>query len=156
MDYQLLDLIALDARAPIIDLANNLDCSSQTINYHLKQLMKKDVIKAYRVAIDHSKLGLQSVAIDLYMTDRSKKKQIIEYVCQNPYMYDLMSKSIGWSDFTFELMIENMDKVFQAINDLEKKFPDTIRKTNYWLTEKVHKERWLPEMPKKNFKKHNA
>jgi DNA-binding Lrp family transcriptional regulator len=153
IDYRLLDLIALDARSPIIDLAEKLNCSSQTINYHLKQLMQNDIIQAYRVNIDHTKLGFQSVAIDVYMKDPSKKKQIMDYVIQNPFMFDLMSKSIGWSDFTFQVMIDNMDKVFQIMDDLDRRFPDTVRKQNYWMAEKFHKERWLPEMTETDFKK---
>jgi len=57
-----------------------------------------------------------------------------------------MSKNIGWSDLTFQLTVEKMDGVYQLIDTLEKKFPAAIRKMNYWMSQVVHKERWLPEM----------
>lgn len=153
IDYKLLDLIALDGRISVVDLAERLDCSSQTINYRLKNLLKKDVIKAFRVSSDATKLGFQGSAIDVYLKDHSRKKEIIAYVCQEPHVYDLMVKSIGWSDLCFQMMIARMDDIFNMIDKLEKEFPNTIRKQNYWMSQKAHKERWLPEMTEKDFKK---
>ncbi len=59
IDYNLLNEIAVNARIPLIDLAEKLNCSSQTVNYRIKNLIKSGVIKAFRVNIDLSKLDLQ-------------------------------------------------------------------------------------------------
>lgn len=151
-DYRLLDLIALNGRLSTIELADKLDCSSQKVNYHLKGLMKKDVIKAFRVSIDNDALGWKSCSIHVYLKDHSKKQQMIKHVCKNPYMFDMMSKSIGWSDFCFQLIIKSMDGVFDIMEELEEKFPDAIRKQESWMSTTCHKERWLPEMSEKEFK----
>ena len=45
LDYSLLNELAINARCPLINLADKLDCSSQSINYRLKNLLKKDIIK---------------------------------------------------------------------------------------------------------------
>ncbi len=152
LDYQLLDVIALDARAPVIDLADKLDCSSQTVNYHLKKLMNQDIIKAYRVSIDDSKLGYQTCAIDVYLKNPAKKGQLIENAIKNPYTFDLMTKTIGWSDLCMQLVIQNMDSIFQIMDEVERAFPDAVRKQNYYMSLDFHKVRWLPEMSEKDFK----
>ena len=156
IDYHLLDLIALNGRMPIIDIANKLHCSSQTVQYRLKQLNKIDVIHAFRVSIDYEKLGLKNCAIDIFLTDYKRKPDILTYIMKNPFVYDIMNHNIGWGDLTFQILINNMDEIFQTMDDLEKKFPSAIRKMNYWLSQELHKERWLPEMTEKDFKKTNG
>ena len=152
-DYRLLDLIALNGRMSTIELADKLNCSSQKINYHLKGLLKKNIIKAFRVSIDDAKLGMKSCAIDVYLKQHDQKQQMIKHVINNSYIFDMMSKSIGYSDFGFQLTIKSMDDVFNIMEELEKKFPNAIRKQESWMSTTCHKERWLPEMSEKDFKK---
>ena len=145
VDYQLLTELAVNARAPLIELAGKLDCSSQTVNYRIKNLMKKGVIKAFRVNIDYSKLGLQNFAVDIYLKKYKLKKVIIDYVKNNPHLF-CMNVAVGWGDLGFEFAIENLDKLIQIMEDIDSKFPGAIRKHDFWLSKKVHRERWLPEL----------
>ena len=48
-------------------------------------------------------------------------------------------------NLSFEFAIENLDKLIQIMEDIDSKFPGAIRKHDFWLSKKVHKERWLPE-----------
>jgi len=153
VDYQILDEIALNARIPLIDLAEKLNCSSQTVNYRIKNLIKKDVIQAFRVAIDTSKIGLQRCAVDLYLKDQTKRNQIIDYLIKTPNIYDVMTMNIGWSDLQFQAVIKNIDELTLITDDIEEKIPDAIRRYDYWMSETCYKERWLPEMTKKDFLK---
>jgi DNA-binding Lrp family transcriptional regulator len=146
LDYQLLNEIAINARIPIVKLAEKLNCSTQTINYKIKTLIKKDIIKAFRVGIDVSKLGLQNCTIDIYLKDHTKGKQIEDYLRNNPYVENIMDMTIGWCDFNFELMVRNIDFLTKIIDDIDNKFSGVIRKTNFWMAKEVHKERWLPEL----------
>lgn len=145
-DYHLLNEIAVNARIPLIKLAEKLNSSSQTVNYRIKNLMKKDIIKAFRVDIDISKLGLQNCMIDLYLKDHTKGKKIENYVKANPYVDYIMDMTIGWCDLNFQLVVKNIDFLSQIVEDIECKYPGAVRKTNFWMTRKIHKERWLPEL----------
>ena len=144
IDRKILDELAINARIPLIDLAEKLKCSSQKINYRIKNLIDLEVIKAFRVAIDPSVINLQNVKVDIYLKQYSKRKELIDYVKKNPYMFCL-NTAVGWCDLEFEFMVENVDKLIQILEDIDQKFPNTIRKQDYWLTKTVHKERWLPE-----------
>lgn len=152
LDYQILDELALNARIPLLDLAKKLQCSSQTVTYRIKHLMEKEIIQAFRVNINPSKLGLQGCAVDLYLKDQTLRKQILDYIKQKPNIYDLMVMSIGWSDLAFELYINNMNELSKLMQEIETQFPDAIRRYEYWMDMIVHKERWLPKMTKADFK----
>ena len=144
MDYEILNQLATNARVPLIDLAEKLGCSSQTVNYRMKDLIKKGVIKAFRVHIDYSKLNLQNITVDIYLKKYKQKKAIIDYIQQNPYLFCL-NIAVGWSDLTLEYVINNLESLMAIIEDIDSKFPGAIKKHDFWLNKKVHKERWLPE-----------
>lgn len=145
IDHKLLNELAINARASIIDLAEKLSCSSQTINYRIKNLIKNGVIKAFRVHIDNSKLGLQNIGVDIYLKKYKQKKAIIEYLQQNPN-FICLNIAIGWGDLNPEFVVENVDKLIQIMEDLNSKFPGAIKKHDFWLSKKIHRERWLPEL----------
>jgi Lrp/AsnC family leucine-responsive transcriptional regulator len=145
IDYQILNELALNARVSLIDLSRKMNCSSQTINYRIKNLMKIDVIQAFHVHIDYEKLGMQNIFVDLYLKDYKHRNQIIEYLKYNPYL-SCMNLAIGWSDLQPEFVVQNIEALNQIIEDMNSKLPQIIRKYTYWIMTKVHKERWLPEM----------
>jgi len=146
LDYQLLNEIADDARISLLKLAQKLNSSSQTINYRIKKLIKKGIILAFRVDIDISQLGLQNCMIDIYLKDHTKEKKIEEYLKGNPYVGYIMDMTIGWCDLNFELLVKNFNSLTKIIDEIDKRFPGAIRKTNFWMARMVHKERWLPEL----------
>jgi DNA-binding Lrp family transcriptional regulator len=153
LDYQILDELALNARTPLLDLAKKINCSPQTVNYRIKNLVQKDIIQAFRVSIYSAKLGLQGCAVDLFLKDQTMRRQILEYIKQKPNIYDIMVMNIGWGDICFQVFISNMNDLSRLMEDIETKFPDAIRKYEYWMDQVVHKERWLPEMTEADFKK---
>jgi DNA-binding Lrp family transcriptional regulator len=146
LDYHLLNEIADNARISLLTLAERLNSSSQTINYRIKSLIKKGIILAFRVDIDISYLDLQNCMIDLYLKDHTKGNKIKEYLKGNPYVGYIMDMTIGWCDINFELLVKNFNSLTKLIDEIDKKFPGAIRKTNFWMARKIHKERWLPEL----------
>ena len=146
IDYQILDELALNARIPLLDLAKKLHCSSQTVSYRIKNLIQKDIIQAFRISINPEKLGLQGCAVDLYLKNQTMRNQILEHIKQKPIIYDIMIMNIGWGDLSFQLYINNINELTQLMEEIETKFPDSIRRYEYWMNQNVHKERWLPKM----------
>jgi DNA-binding Lrp family transcriptional regulator len=156
IDYQILNELALKARTPLLDLAEKLHCSSQTVNFRIKRLIEKEIIQAFRISINPAKLGLQGCAVDLYLKDQTMRSQIIEYIKQKPTIYDIMTMSIGWADLCFEVYITSIIDLSKLMDELEIQFPDAVRRYEYWMDVIVHKERWLPKMTKKDFNKKDS
>jgi DNA-binding Lrp family transcriptional regulator len=144
IDYKLLDELAINARMPLIDLTEKLGCSSQTVNYRLRNLIHTGVIKAFRVNVDLSKFNLQHYKLEIYLKDHKQRNAIWGYVKEKSYC-DTLNVAIGWCDLEFELIVENVARLGEIIEEINEKFPQTIKKQSFWIFEKVHKERWLPE-----------
>jgi len=144
-DYKLLNELSLNARISIIELANKLGCSSQSVNYHIKNLLKKDIIKGFRINIDYKKIGLQIFKIDIYLKQYKNREHIIRYLEKQPYFIDL-NVAVGWADIEPEFVVKNVEILVEVLEKLDKKFPNVIKKQIFWIVNKIHKEKGVPEM----------
>jgi len=144
-DWRLLNLIAENARIPLVDLARELHCSTQMVTSRLKNLMKTGVIQAFRVGIDISKLGLKPFKIDVYLREHSQRKAIMEYVRNNPNLV-FIGTSAGVSDLELEPDLKDSDLIHSMLDDINTKFPGAVRKYEYFTVKQVHKYRWMPEL----------
>ena len=143
MDYKLLNELAINARIPLIELAEKLGTSSQTINYRIKNLINKGIIQAFRVNIDRSKLGLQLFKVDIFLKEYKERKNIIQYLDEKGCL-ECLNVATGWSDIEPEIVAKDVDNLIQIMEEINHQFPNSIRKLDYWIMTEVHKERWLP------------
>jgi DNA-binding Lrp family transcriptional regulator len=148
IDYKLLNELAVNARSPLVELAKKMECSSQSINYRIKNLVKSGIIKAFRVDIDLSKLGLKRFKIDIYLKDHKLKKPVFNYLISKPYL-EFMNLAIGWADLEPEFVVKKFDRLYKILEDIDSEFPGAIKKQSFFITDTVYKLRCLPEI--KNF-----
>lgn len=144
-DYKLLNELAVNARAPLIDLADKLNCSSQSVNYRIKNLVESGVIKGFRVDVDLSKLDLQHYKLDIYLKDHKLKKPILKYLEDKSYV-EYMNLSLGWADLGPEFVVKNFDELSKILDDINNNFSGAIKKQSFLITEKLHKLRCMPEL----------
>ena len=145
LDFHLLNEIVENARISLIDLAEKFNCSSQKINFRIKNLMKLGIIQAFRVGIDISKLGFQFYKVDINLKEHSQRNPIINYIKYNPYL-TFIGTSAGVSDLELEFDVENSIKLNQIIEDINSKYPGALRNYSYFTVSEVHKVRCLPEL----------
>lgn len=144
-DYQLLNEVAINARCPFIELAIKFHCSSQSVAYRIQNLMKKDIIKAFRVNIDYPKIGLQHHKVDIYLKEHKQRDAIVDFMKTKSYL-QCLNVAIGWADIEPEFVIKDISEIDEIINEINMKFPNSIQKHSFWIGNKVHRERWLPEL----------
>jgi len=145
MDFKLLNELSINARAPLIELAEKLGCSSQNVNYRIKNLVKSGVIKSFRVNLDLSKLDLHNYKVDVYLKDHKLKKPVFDYLKNKPYL-EFMNLSIGWADLEPEFVVKNMDELLKILDEINTKFSGAIKKQAFFIIEKDYKLRCLPEL----------
>ena len=145
VDHHILNELAVNARIPLIELAEKLSCSSQTVNYRIKNLLKEGIIKAFRVNLDISKLGLLHHKVDIYLKDHNKKKQILNYLQNKPYI-EYMNLSLGWADLEPEFIVKDFNELLKILDELNTEYGNIIKKQIFWVVEKTHKIRFLPEL----------
>jgi DNA-binding Lrp family transcriptional regulator len=144
-DYKLLNELAVNARAPLLDIAEKLGCSSQNVAYRIKKLIQNKIINGLRVNIDLSKLGLQHYKVDIYLRDHKLKKLMLKYLGEKNYI-EYMNLSVGWSDLGPEFVVKNFEELSSILDDINNKFSGVIKKQTFSITEKDHKLRCMPEL----------
>ena len=143
-DYHLLNEIALNARAPLIELAEKFDCSSQKINYRIKRLKKEDLIQAFRVAVNELQLGFKRYKVDIFLKNHSQRINIINYIKKNPLLL-YISTSTGLCDLEFEFIVKDQKDLINIMEDVNLKFPNSIRRYSYLKPTNVYKRQYFPE-----------
>jgi DNA-binding Lrp family transcriptional regulator len=144
-DYNLLNEIAVNARVPLIDLAEKLDCSSQKVNYRLKNLIKNKVLKAFRVELDLTNFNLQKFKVDIYLKNHKLKKPIFSYLTEKHYI-EFMNFAIGWADLEPEFVVKDFQELLSILEEINSQFSGAMKKQSFFIVEKIHKKRCLPEL----------
>ena len=144
-DYNILNLLTVNARIPLIEISEKLGCSSQSINYRIKNLINSGVIMAFRVNVDLSKLELHRFKVDIYLKDHKLKKPVFDYLKNKPYL-EYMNLAIGWADLEPEFVVKNFNELRTILEEISLKFSGAIKKQSFLITDKIHKLRSLPEL----------
>jgi DNA-binding Lrp family transcriptional regulator len=144
LDLQILELLAKNARIPTIEIAKKLNSTVDTVNSRIKNLFTFDVIQAFRVSIDYSKLGYQFFKVNIDLTDYNQRERMISYIRYNPHLI-MIDKSIGYYDLELDLWVKNLEQFRQIMDDLTIKFPNVIKNYSYVHDPKLHKMLYIPE-----------
>lgn len=144
-DYKLLNELAENARIPLIELAEKIGSSSQTVNYRVKNLVNSGIIKGFRVNLNLSKIDLHHFKVDIYLKDHKLKKPILNYLKEKPFV-EYMNQAMGWADIEPEFVVKDMDELIKILDEINSKFSGVIKKHTFWVVDKVHKLRCLPDL----------
>lgn len=144
LDFQILEILAKDARIPTIDIVKRLNSTVDTINNRIKRLIGLDVIQGFRVSIDYSKLGYQFYKVNINLVEYNNRGRIISYVKKNPHLI-MIDKSIGYYDLELDLWVKNIKQFHEIMDDLTLKFPKSIKNYNYVHDPQLHKMLYIPE-----------
>jgi Lrp/AsnC family transcriptional regulator, leucine-responsive regulatory protein len=143
-DFKILKSLAENARTPLIDIAHELKLDSMTIHHRIKKLENKEIIQGYKVDLDTRKLGRDFYSVKINLRDLSKTKEIKDYILTIPEV-TATTEAIGSYDIEFDLEVENSEKYFQILEEIETKF-EFIRDVIYFRVLKNYKILYLPEI----------
>lgn len=143
-DFQILSLLAKNARVPTVRIAEKLDMTVDTILNRIQQLENLDIIQAYRVNIDYAKLGYHLFKVNITLNDYSNRGKIINYIKYNPYLI-MIDKAIGFYDLELDFNLKNLDHLRSIIDDLSEKFPTDINSFNFVHDPIKHKMVYIPK-----------
>ena len=144
LDFNVLRLLAPNARTSTQEIAEKLNTTATTIKNRIKKLLQLKIIQGFRVNIDYLKLGYQLYKADIKLTDYSKSEEIIRYVVFNPHLVYL-GKSAGYADLELDFLVENVNQLFDIMELLKGKFPNSIKNYKYFYESKIHKMQYLAE-----------
>jgi DNA-binding Lrp family transcriptional regulator len=144
IDGKILQILAPNARLPIIEIANKLHTTSTVVKNHIHKLIRLGIIQGFRTKLDFSKLGMDYYKVDIDLKEYSKNKIIVNYLKQNPNLIYL-DKSVGYADVEIEFIVNNLEHLREIMEDVKLKFPNAIKNYKYFSVKKLHKIELMPE-----------
>lgn len=111
-DRRILCELDMDARQPISKIAKKVRLSKETVNYRMKQLEKRGIVKGYYASLDLSKLGYLFCRIFLRFQNISQEKEqeIINF-CKNYYCAGWMYTIDGPWDIGLAIYPKNIKEI---------------------------------------------
>jgi Lrp/AsnC family leucine-responsive transcriptional regulator len=138
LDFKIIQLISQNSRISTIDMAKRLDVTSTVVQYRLKKLIDTKIIHGYTINVDLPKLGYYWYKADIELNQFDKIGKIIKYIEENPYLFYILG-AIGYVDLELTFVLKNSFHLHEIMEDLSKKFPDTIKNYSYTSAIKTHK-----------------
>ena len=127
MDKKLLYELDIDARQPITKLAKKVRASPAVVEYRLKRMEGKGLIKNYMTFLDAGKLGLMiwNVYIELQNTTEKEETEIIDYLCNLKKTWWVARCSGKW-DIIYSICVKNVKEFYDIVVDIHNKFSKYI------------------------------
>jgi len=140
IDDKILQILAVNARMPLFDIAAKLKISPKVVVYRIKQLMKKEIIQSFRVMLNNELLGYKWYKIHFWLKNFNKeqKEELERFVRTNPNVI-FTNDTIGGADFEPELHVKNEDELRNFINTIRENFPSIIKDYEILHYYKIHK-----------------
>ncbi len=143
LDFKILKLISTNARMQMTEIAEKLKCTTRTVNYKLKKLIKTGVIKGFRVDIDISKLGYNIFRANIFLRDYNQRNKVVNYIKYNSNLV-FIDTYTGHTDLEIEFHLQNMNQLYETMQDIIEKFPNAIKDYKHLNIIKYHKFLYLP------------
>lgn len=143
---KILRLIRNSGRFSLLDIAEKTKLNAGTVQSKIKDLEKKGIIQGYTTFINLSKTNLQFFKLCIHLNEYGKKEHagLLDYCKANKNVLHLI-KSIGDWELEVELESDNLDYVYEFVDELKTKFPNTIKKIDLVIIKEERKLDFFPE-----------
>ena len=144
-DLKIITLLSTNSRITLVDLSRKVKTSVVTCRSRLKNLIKKKVIVGFRIKLNYEKLGYQYYKVDLWFGNMQKRSAITQAILSHPNVI-YTEKTLVTSNFEFDLEVKGFTDFISIMDSFEKKFPDDIKKYEYYTLIKNYKVNYLPSL----------
>jgi len=145
VDISLLQILNKDGRKPLIEIANKLNISSDTVRYRINSLKKTNIITGFGVKIDYRKLGNQYHLIFLKLQNMNfQKHKKLEQLSQLNRNIIIFIKTIGDHDIELEVETTNSNELDQLMKTLRDHFVSEIKDYEILEVTREHRMTYYP------------
>jgi DNA-binding Lrp family transcriptional regulator len=129
LDRKILYELDINSRQPITILARKLHTKRNIIEYRIKRLQEKGIIKHFVTLLDAEKLGLTIWNVYLQFQDINSKleKQIISYLKKDNKVW-WIAQTTGKYDLIYSIYIKNIREFYDIVRSFNLKFGKHILK----------------------------
>ncbi len=135
-----------DGRYKLTELADNLKINVRTIISNIKDLEKRGIIQGHTAFLNLQKTDFKLIKICIYFQNHTEEKQneFVQYCKQHPKVLHLI-KSIGNWELEVEIETEKLLEAYSFIEEINTKFPNTVKKTDLIIFNSEVKLDFFPE-----------
>lgn len=145
LDLELLKSLIKNPRSQIIDLSEKLKESPKRVAYRLKRLHKENVLLAIRPNLSHQLFGKTYYKVFIYLNNIGEKaiSEFEKYIEKSSKVIYIV-KALGTADLDIELMVDSNEDFFNFMEELQSKFPNTIKEYQTMILANTVKAQFLP------------
>ena len=143
LDVKVLNILAKNARIPLIEISDKLKTPVRTIAFRIKELERKQIIQGYRVNINLEKIGYEYYKLN-YILDDCSKNQELESFCKGNDKIIFIDETLGELDFEIDVEVKDKKELIDLIEKIKEKFP--VRDLEILTFEKYLKLESIPQM----------
>jgi len=140
IELKILKELSENARKSSVDIATKLNTTARIISYHIQQLLKKEIILGFKIAINYEKLNIKFHKTFIYLDNPSPRKitELISYFENHKNIIHHV-KVLGNWDLEPEFETSSTEKLNQAIKTIKDNFSDIIKKIDIITIGHEHK-----------------
>lgn len=140
LDLDILKQLSENARKSVVDIATELKTTARIINYHIKQLIKNEVILGFKIALNYEKLGIKFYKTFIYLDNPKKERinQLIEFFEGHKNIIHHV-KVLGNWDLEPEFEVYSEQEFNNILIDIKDNFSDIIKNMDIITISKEHK-----------------
>lgn len=150
-DRAILYQLDLNSRQSFNQIAKKVGLSREVVQYRIKQLEKKGIIRGYQTLIDVSRLGYINCRFFIKFQKDTKEEEnsIIEYYKNHPRFWWVDSPD-GYRDLGMAFWVKHIYEFFDIKEDLVKRFGRYIHDLDLSIYSKfyIYKRTYLSEKSK--------
>jgi DNA-binding Lrp family transcriptional regulator len=144
IDFNVLRIMASNARIPTREIARQLDTTPTVIDYRIRKLEERGIILGYRTEIDLGRVGMTFFKTQLYLStfDPREEDRILDFCKLNSHVATFI-KQIGDCKVELELEVTDYYQLNRILDELRQRFPRLIRNIEVVMIKNQH-FRWVP------------
>ncbi len=144
-DISLLKVLNREGRKPLIDIAKQLNVSSDTVRYRINNLKKSGIITGFGVKIDYRKLNHYYHLIFLKLQNMELQKyKKLEQLAQMNKNIIIFIKTIGDHDIELEVETTNNQELDELMKTLRDHFVSEIKDYEILEVTREHRMTYFP------------
>jgi DNA-binding Lrp family transcriptional regulator len=131
-DDQILRVLATNARAKLVDLAEEIDLSDTAIGQRVKRLEAEGLITGYFAFIEPQAFGNQSFNLLLkHQSFRAVDEEQLFEFCRIHRHITWLIKTLGPWDFEINVEVESQEELQEVVYELKEKFSRIIQRIEF-------------------------
>lgn len=124
-DIKLIDLLSINSRAKIIDLAEKLSLSVDEVRYRIKKMINQEIIQGFYVRTARSTLGKSRYLILLNIKNSITQKEI-DYLKNTKNIYYL-KKCHGACNYLLRFYTNSNEELINTINNIKDALSENLQ-----------------------------